>query len=121
MSPRRRLAHGGAAFAIAAVTTGAFSINFCSWIFGCGCRSWWAGAAATCNIHVQEAKHCPWCIYDGQGFFVAFFLTFGVQAAIGFYPGRLPWIYRLSLALAAFPVVGAIVAGIYGWISHYWS
>jgi hypothetical protein len=70
---------------------------------------------------MHAARHCPWCIYDGQGFKVAFLLILAVQAAISFLPGRLDWRYRLPVALAAFPVLGSLVAGIYGWISHYWS
>jgi len=108
-------------FAFAAIPTAAFSINFCAWIFRCGCRSFWAGASASCNIHMQGAKHCPWCIYDGQGFRVAFVLILATQAAITFLPGRLGGMYRLALALAVFPLIGALVAVIYGWVSHYWS
>jgi ribose/xylose/arabinose/galactoside ABC-type transport system permease subunit len=70
---------------------------------------------------MQGAKHCPWCIYNGQGFRVAFVLILAAQAAVTFVPGRLDWKYRLALALAAFPLIGAVVAAIYGWISHYWS
>lgn len=108
-------------FALAAVPTAALSINFCAVIFGCGCKSWWAGAAATCNIHVHGVRHCPWCIYDGQGFKVAFLLIVVAQAAISFVPGRFGWRYRLLFALAAFPLLGGLVAAIYGWISDYWS
>ena len=111
----------GLVFALAAIPTVAFSINFCAWIFGCGCRSWWAGASAACNIHIQHAKHCPWCIYGGQGFKVAFVLILAAQAAVSFGPTRIRWIFRLALALAAFPLIGAAVAVAYGWISHYWS
>ncbi|HVP47439.1 MAG TPA: hypothetical protein VMT32_12675 [Bryobacteraceae bacterium] len=108
-------------FALAAIPTAAFSINFCSWIFGCGCKSWWAGAAAGCNIHLVHAKHCPWCIYDGQGFVVAFVLILAAQALISFGSTRLGWPFQLALALAAFPLIGATVGVIYGFISHYWS
>jgi len=48
-------------------------------------------------------------------------LILAVQAAISFLPGRLDWRYRLPVALAAFPILGSLVAAIYGWISHYWS
>jgi hypothetical protein len=52
---------------------------------------------------------------------VAFVLILGAQAAISFLPGKLAWLYRLIGALAAFPVIGALVAAVYGWISHYWT
>jgi hypothetical protein len=70
---------------------------------------------------MQGAKHCPWCIYDGQGFRVAFVLILAAQAAMAFLPGRHGLKYRFALALTAFPLIGAVVAAIYGWISHYWS
>jgi len=111
----------GLVFAAAAIPTAAFSISFCAWIFGCGCRVWWAGAAAACNIHMHGAKHCPWCIYGGQGFVVAFGLILAAEAAISFWPGKVAWGPRLLIALAAFPAIGAVVAVTYGWISGYWS
>jgi len=111
----------GLIFAAAAIPTAAFSINFCAWIFGCGCRAWWAGATAACNIHMHGAKHCPWCIYNGQGFCVAFLLILAAQATISFLPGKLAWSPRLLIALATFPAIGAVVAVIYGWVSRYWS
>jgi hypothetical protein len=52
---------------------------------------------------------------------VAFVLILAAQAAITFLPGRLAGKYRFMLALAAFPLIGAVVAAIYGWASHYWS
>ncbi|HXA06304.1 MAG TPA: hypothetical protein VNY30_15775 [Bryobacteraceae bacterium] len=67
------------------------------------------------------AKHCPWCIYDGQGFVVAFVLILAAQATISFRPGKLTWGPRLLLGLAAFPAIGAVAAVIYGWVSRYWS
>ena len=108
-------------FSTAAVPTAALSINFCAWIFGCGCRSWWAGADAACNIHMPGAKHCPWCIYGGQGFVVAFGVILAAQAAVAFLPGRLAAATRLLIALGVFPAIGAVVAAFYAWISRYWS
>ena len=66
-------------------------------------------------------KHCPWCIYDGQGFKVAFVLILAAQAAVSFGLARMDWRVRLAFALAAFPLIGAAVAVIYGYLSHYWS
>jgi hypothetical protein len=111
----------GLIFGLAAIPTAAFSINFCAWIFGCGCRSWWSGAAMACNIHMQSGRHCPWCVDNGLGFRVAFSLILAVQIGTSFLSTRLTWKYRLALALAAFPLIGAAVAAIYGWVLHYWS
>jgi hypothetical protein len=112
---------GSLIFVLAAVPTAVFSINFCAWVFGCGCKSWWAGASVACNIHLVQAKHCPWCIYDGQGFKVAFALILAAQALASFGLPRLGGPFRLLLALAAFPLIGAAVALTYGFLSHYWS
>jgi hypothetical protein len=70
---------------------------------------------------MHGAKHCPWCIYDGQGFRVALGLILAAQTAIAFLPGKIAWAPRFLIALAAFPVIGAVVAVIYGWVSRYWS
>jgi len=70
---------------------------------------------------MHGAKHCPWCIYDGQGFQVAFLLILAAQATISFLPGKLAWSPRLLIALAAFPAIGAVVVITYGWVSRYWS
>jgi hypothetical protein len=70
---------------------------------------------------VHGAKHCPWCIYNGQGFRVAFALILAAQAAISFLPGKLAWPPRFLIALAVFPAIGAVVAVVYGWVSGYWS
>ena len=52
---------------------------------------------------------------------MAFVLILAAQTAITFLPGRLDLKYRFVLALVAFPLMGAVVAAIYGWVSHYWS
>ena len=52
---------------------------------------------------------------------VAFALILAMQALISFGFTRFGWRFRLTLALAAFPMIGAAVAVIYGLISHYWS
>jgi hypothetical protein len=70
---------------------------------------------------MPEAKHCPWCIYNGQGFRVAFGVILAAQAAISFLPGKLSWGTRLLVALAMFPAIGAVVAVAYGWVARYWS
>jgi hypothetical protein len=70
---------------------------------------------------MQGARHCPWCIYGGQGFRVAFVLILAAQAAVIFLPERMGLRYRFTIALAAFPLIGAVVAAMYGWVSHYWN
>src|SRR5216683_7971872 len=107
-------------FLFSAGITSIFIINFCAWIFRCGCHSLWAGAAETCNIHHAVGKHCPWCSYGNAGFALAFALILVPQFAISFWPRRLGWKPRLTLAIAAFPVMGALVAGVYGVVSGYW-
>ena len=60
-------------------------------------------------------------MYDGQGFRVAVVLIMAAQTAIMLLPQRLGVKYRFALAVAAFPLVGAAVGAIYGWVLHYWS
>ena len=98
--------------------TGAFFINFCAWIYRCGCRSWWAEAAAYCNIHTQGVKHCPWCTYN---FNLVFALIVVPQFAISIWPVAWHWSLRLVMAIAAFPVVGTVIAVIYGVVAGYWN
>jgi hypothetical protein len=43
------------------------------------------------------------------------------QLALSFWPARRHWIARLCAALVAFPILGAVVAAIYGLSSGYWS
>jgi hypothetical protein len=102
----------------AAAVTGAFVINFCAWIYKCGCRSWWAGAATYCNIHTPGMKHCPWCSYN-FGLVLAFILV--PQFAISLWPTACQWRLRLAMAIAAFPVFGVVIAVIYGVVAGYWK
>lgn len=106
---------------LSATATGVLILNLCASVFRCGCQSWWAGAAQHCNIHLSGVKHCPWCSYGNAGFLIAMVFIVGPQAVISFWPKKLLWPYRLVLALAAFPIFGAIVAVVYGLISGYWA
>lgn len=54
---------------------------------------------------------------DPTGAFLAMLVP---QIAISFWPATWHWAIRLAAALGAFPVGGAIAAGIYGWITGYW-
>lgn len=116
MSGRRQAL---AVFLVSAAVTATLLIDFCGWIYGCGCRSLWAGADAHCNIHVAGARHCPWCAIGLVGFTIVFVNILAVQALIAFRaPGR--WPVRMLLSLLAFPGVGLIEAGVLGWIRGYW-
>jgi hypothetical protein len=95
-----------------------FFINFCALVFGCGCHPLWAGADASCNIHLAGTHHCPWCAHTPSFAFAAMVLP---QALISFGSMRVAWWKRLALALAAFPVFGGIAAVIYGLASGYWT
>jgi hypothetical protein len=111
--------------AFAAVTSSAvtlaFFINLCAALFACGCRSWWAGAAAHCNIHNAQSRHCPWCAYGMPGSLLALGLILAPQLAVSLWPSDWSWRKRLALALALFPGAGAPVGLVYGWLSGYWA
>ena len=55
-------------FAASFSVTCLFFINVCNWIFGCGCRSLWAGADAMCNVHLSASRHCPFCSRGVAGY-----------------------------------------------------
>jgi hypothetical protein len=107
-------------FAIAAVLTSVFFIDFCDWVYDCGCRSLWAGAASHCNIHRANVRHCPWCSIGSVGTLGIYAAILGVQAvAVRMVRGSAPT--RLLFAVAAFPAVGGVIALILGWKTGYWN
>ncbi|MCS7023444.1 MAG: hypothetical protein NZV14_01485 [Bryobacteraceae bacterium] len=108
-------------FLLAATTTSVFFINFCNFVFDCGCTWLWAGAAEHCNIHHRAAKACPWCklSFPGQ---LGVWLTMVVpQAWISFWPFQWSWFFRLAVALAAFPLAGSVTALFTGIWTGYWK
>ena len=107
-------------FAAAAMLTSVFFIDFCAAIFACGCASLWAGADAHCNIHLAASRHCPWCAHGRTAAAIPWALIVVVQAAISFWRRPLSVGVRLSSAVAAFPVSGAVLALAYGIATGYW-
>lgn len=103
---------------LSASATGLFIIDFCNLIYRCGCRSWWAGAAAACNVHQHAGHRCPFCAYGLEPFLALALLIVSVQAWLSFRGG--PWPAKLLLALAAFPVIGTLEAIALGLFSGYW-
>jgi len=102
---------------VAAVVTSLAFLSFCDLVYQCGCKPVWAGAAESCNIHVPGVRHCPWCYLGGTIPYGSILLA---QALISFW-SVLPLGWRLLLALSAFPIVGGLVAILFGWISGYWG
>ena len=102
-------------------TTCLFFINFCNWVFRCGCQSLWAGADAHCNIHAAAGHHCPFCHHGAATSAVMLFLILIPQALLSWWPARWDWRIRLILALLVFPVAGGIAAGVLGWFDGYWT
>jgi hypothetical protein len=106
-------------FAVSFAITSTFFINFCAWIFQCGCRSLWAGADAACNIHAMHSRHCPWCSHGLLGQALVMILLCAPQLAIAaFTPWN--WTVRTLAATAAFPVSGLGVALAFGKFDEYW-
>src|SRR5262245_10743722 len=106
-------------FVAAATLTSVFFIKFCATVFRCGCASLWSGADARCNIHMDGVPHCPWCAHGLAASTVPYLIMVAAQAAIAFHSRSIPPILRLLGAVAAFPVVGAILAAIYRLVSGY--
>ncbi len=108
-------------FAAAATVTSVFFINFCATIFQCGCLSLWNGADAHCTVHIHGMRPCPWCRYGVVASTIPYAIMVAVQAGVSFWPRAMPAMVRVAVAVAAFPAVGAILAGIYGWAAGYWK
>jgi hypothetical protein len=107
-------------FLISFAVTSTFFINFCAWIFQCGCRSLWAGADIACNIHAQHGRHCPWCSHGYAGEAVIMALMCAPQLAVSVWT-RWSWPVRTLAALALFPASGTIAAVAFGWLDGYWK
>jgi hypothetical protein len=103
-----------------AALSGVFVIDLCDMVYACGCRSWWAGAEAACNIHAPEPPHCPWCAAGWWGVVGPLGAIVGAQALVLLWPGSASLLARALLATAAFPAVGTTVAVLWGMIVGYW-
>lgn len=95
---------------LAATFTSVFFLDFCNLVYSCGCRSWWAGADAHCNIHDAAAhRHCPLCVIGMAGSGAVWAAIVVAQGLVALrWPGG--WAARLALTLAAFPMVGGVIA-----------
>ena len=110
-----------AVFLLSAAVTCIFIINLCALVYGCGCHSFWAGAADDCNIHDHEAHHCPWCSIGTEGFVAVALAIVGVQAILSFGPLPRSLPARLLSSLIAFPVAGSAIAVALGCWQGYWK
>ncbi len=107
-------------FAFSFTVTSLFFINFCNWIFQCGCHSLWAGADAMCNIHAQHGHHCPWCGHGPAGQTLIMTLLCAPQLAVSLF-AKWTWPIRTVIAAALFPTMGLVVALAFGWADGYWT
>lgn len=98
----------------------AFMINLCDWIYDCGCRSLWNGAAEMCNIHDAGTPDCPWCSTGWLGAYLPPAMVLLAQGFIAFWPSSMPWWLRTVTALLAFPVVGGVLGIAFGIATGYW-
>ena len=107
--------------AIGVALASIFFIDVCGWLYGCGCRSLWAGAAEACNIHHDAPPHCPWCVHPLAGGGIAYIAAIAVQAAVAYAPLRIAVPARLGLAVLAIPVTLGVVALVHGTWWEYWG
>jgi len=107
-------------FLISFAVTCIFFINFCAWIFQCGCHSLWAGAEAACNIHGMHGHHCPWCSHGQAGYAIVMIAMCAPQLAIAML-ARWSWPVRTAAAVAMFPLMGLICARFFGSVDSYWK
>ena len=104
----------------AAVVTSVLFLDFCNLMYACGCRSWWAGADAMCNIHHADARHCPWCTIGLSGSFAVWLAIVGTQASFALRSGG-GWFVRSLTTFGTFPFLGGIIALAIGWAQGYWA
>jgi len=109
------------ALAAAIAVSSLLLVDVCGLVFGCGCRSLWAGAAVACDIHNAFGPHCPWCAHPLAAGAVAFLAMAAVQALILLGPGRAGVKLRFALALLAFPLTAGLVGAAHGFLWDYWS
>ena len=109
-----------AVFAAASGVAYVFFIDWCDFIFDCGCRSLWAGAAEHCNIKNASPPHCPWCIERGRYGSAAFGAVVVAQAGPAFWPDPLTR-SRILLVFLAFPAAGALAGLLTGLYTGYWT
>ncbi|MBI1896757.1 MAG: hypothetical protein HYS04_09535 [Acidobacteria bacterium] len=108
-------------FLVAAAVSLVFLIDFCGWLYGCGCHSLWAGADAHCNIHQPGPPDCPWCAIGVAGslVFVAAPIL-AAQAGVVLASAGWPFLPRLALAILAFPATGLLIGTAIGLWRGYW-
>ena len=79
-----------AALAAIAVTLASLTYHpICTVLFGCGCSWFFAGAAATCDIHVPGPPDCPVCTQLPAGAAFSAVMLAGWGAAVAFAAGCL--------------------------------
>jgi sugar/nucleoside kinase (ribokinase family) len=105
-------------FLCSAMLSAAFIINLCNLVYQCGCRSWWAGAETHCNIHQHAVPHCPFCV-NTTGAGIVFTCILAAQFLASRWRGSV-WAAS-SLAIVAFPVVGATGMLVLGLLAGYWD
>lgn len=103
-----------AGFALLATATWVFYIDLCNVYFQCGCRSFWAGSMAQCNIHQIGMKHCPFCMLPTLGYCSLVATILVVQSC---FIRRGKWLW----AILSFPVLASLQALALGWYRGYWS
>jgi hypothetical protein len=101
------------------VVTCVFFINFCAWVFQCGCHSLWAGADAACNVHALQGPHCPWCARGGSGYVMVMTLICAPQFAVAALTTGNRFV-RTVVALAVGSAAGLATALAFGWYDNYW-
>jgi hypothetical protein len=102
------------------VFTSLFFIDFCNFVFDCGCVSLWSGADIHCNVHQEgSGPHCPICSHGVIGYAITFAAIAGPQFAVARLLKRGPAVLRLALVLLLFPVLGAVVMTVAGWWDGY--
>lgn len=118
---KKETASGIVIAAVAVAVTTVFFIDFCNAVYRCGCDHLWAGAADTCNVHLADSRHCPWCSLPQPLVSGVYFGIILPQIAAAFRPSRRHWGRRLGLSLLLFPAIFGVESLVAGLATGYWN
>ena len=108
-----------ACLATALAITQTLFIQYCDFLFDCGCQPLWADRADRCNIHSPVPPHCPWCLDGGASGRWANVAIVVAQVLLSLVPGSFG-AFRAASVFLAFPIVGGLGGLVAALLSGYW-
>ena len=109
------------AFGLALALVGVFVTPYCGFLFQCGCRPLWAGAAQFCNINNSAPPYCPFCNHGVTGYRIVRFSLLGFEglALTVALRRRWSWLALTGTAVGVFIMVEAVTAVFFAFYDGY--